>query len=63
MNARHITSLTAFDTPDDWLLSNDDVVTDPMEILILMELEHDAELAGFDSVDDYLHANPDVILN
>ena len=63
MHTRHTVSLTSFDNAEDWIMSDDDHITDPLDILILAELEHDAELAGFDSVDDFLHANPSILFN
>lgn len=63
MHTRHTVSLTSFDNAEDWIMSDDDHITDPLDILILAELEHDAELAGFDNVDDFLHANPSILFN
>ena len=63
MHARHTVSLTSFDNADDWIMTTNDQLTDPLDILIRAELEHDADLAGFDSVDDYLHANPSILFN
>lgn len=63
MHTRHTVSLTSFDNAEDWIMSDDDHITDPLDILILAELERDAELAGFDSVDEFLHANPDIHFN
>jgi hypothetical protein len=61
MHPRHVIQIDTFENSD-WIMS-DDSISDPLEILIRQELEHDAEMAGFDSVDDYLHANPDLTFN